>query len=78
MDTLYFASHPRELYAPLLPPVLASIKLGEGFLGEIQPEKCAFSLLQSHQKCFPSASLQVESPVAMGACQTRYFPKVVS
>ena len=60
------------------PLALAPTKPGEGFLGGIQPEWYTFPLFQSHQKYFPSASLQVETPVAMGTCQTRYFPRGTS
>lgn len=78
MDTWHFTSHPRRALCPTPTPALAFTTLVKGFLSGIQLYGCIFLLFQSHQKYFPSASLQAESPVAMGTCQTRYFPRVMS
>lgn len=52
--------------------------LGRVFWVESSQSGIFVCLFQSHHKYFPTASLQAESPVAMGTCQTRYFPRVIS
>lgn len=78
MDTWHFTSRPRRPLRLAPPPPLAPTALVKGFLGGNQPEWCTCLLFQSHHKYFPSASLQAESPGAMGTCQTRYIPRVIS
>ena len=68
----------RGLYVPLPAPYPIPHKTWGGLFLVESSLNGVLSLYSSHKKYFPSTSLQVESPVAMGTCQTRYFPRGIS